>query len=182
METRLLRNLASFLAIAVLIAACSPNPPSAPLVSPQPSPGPLPSDTPRASDLPPTSAPPTPSLPPPSATAPEPYIVITDPSAIIGTWKTSLPDFVRFYADGTYYEANYVGDLETAPFAIGSYEFSDGFLLIRETEVHGVPSCGGKVGRYELRLLDSGRLQVVVLKDACGPRAGDTIGIYERVP
>lgn len=182
METRFFRNLPAFLVMAVLVAACSPNPPPATPVSPQPSPGPLPSDTPRATDVPPTSAPPTPSLPPPSATAPEPYIVITDPSAIIGTWKTSLPDFVRYYADGTYNEANSLGDLETAPFAIGSYEFSDGFLRVRETEVHGVPSCGGKVGRYELRLLDSGRLQVVVLKDACAARAGDTIGIYERVP
>ncbi|MCJ7678296.1 MAG: hypothetical protein MUO35_11305, partial [Anaerolineales bacterium] len=113
---------------------------------------------------------------------PESYVTITDPGAIIGTWKTSLPDFVRFYADGAYNEANHLEDLEIAPFAIGSYEFSDGFLVVREMEVHGVPSCGGKVGRYELRLLDSGRLQVVVLKDACEARAGDTFGLYERVP
>jgi hypothetical protein len=182
METRLVRTPGALLAIAVLLAACSPNPPPATLVSPQPSPSPLPSDTPLATDPPPTSAPPTPSLPPPSATAPEAYIVITDPNAILGTWRTSLPDFVRFYADGAYNEANDLEDLETAPFAIGSYEFSDGYLLVRETEVNGVPSCGGKVGRYELRLLDSGRLQIVVVKDACGARAGDTIGLYERVP
>jgi len=25
-------------------------------------------------------------------------------------------------------------------------------------------------------------MQIVVIKDACGPRAGDTQGIYQRVP
>ena len=167
---RALRTL-GVLAVAINLASCSP--PQAPTeVLPEPPP----------SHPPPTSTtlPPTPTAPPP--TAPEPYSVVTDAEQIIGTWKFSDTDFTRFYEDGTIHDANSLGQLDADPFAVNSYEFEDGRLIARELSVSGVPPGGGKVGSYEIRLLHLGQIQIVVIKDACVPRAGDTQGIYEHVP
>jgi hypothetical protein len=118
----------------------------------------------------------------PTATAPEPYVIVTELQQVIGTWKFSDSDFTRFYENGTYHDAYTLAQLDTDPYAVNKIEFDDGHLVAREVSVSGVPPCGGKVGIYELRLLQSGKLQIVVVKDTCGPRAGDTQGIYEHIP
>jgi hypothetical protein len=118
---------------------------------------------------------------PPTATAPEPYTVVTTLEQVIGTWRFSDSDFTRFYDDGTYHDAYTLARLDSDPYAVNKIEFEDGHLVAREVSVSGVPPCGGKVGIYELRLLQSGRMQIVVVKDTCGPRAADTQGIYERI-
>jgi hypothetical protein len=173
-------NTLGILAIVSLLASCSP--PQAPTqVLPEPA----------ASRLPPTSTtlPSTPTAPPPSATprpptptAPEPYAVVKEAQEIIGTWKFSESDFTRFYEDGTMHDAYSLAQLDDDPFAVNTYEFEEAKLILRELSVSGIPSCGGKVGTYEIRLLQSGNLQIVVIKDSCGPRAGDTHGIYKHVP
>ena len=176
---RILKTL-GVLAVISTLASCSP-----PQASTEALPESLPSKPPPTSTtLPPspTTAPPTASPRPPTPTAPEPYSVVTEAGQIIGTWKFSDTDFTRFYEDGTMHDAVSLAQLDAAPFAVNRYEFEDGHLIAREVSVSGVPSCGGKVGSYEIRLLQSGRMQIVVIKDSCGPRAGDTQGIYERVP
>jgi len=156
---------------------------------PQPAGEVLPTPTPTS--LPPTSTtePPTTTMsiptktsPPPTATAPEPYIVVIDPDPIVGTWKFSSSDFTRFDLDGTYREARSLESLDDKPFSIGHYDFDNGYLVVETLSVFGVPSCGTKVGKYEVRILDSGKMQIVLIKDSCGPRGGDTKGIYERIP
>jgi hypothetical protein len=125
---------------------------------------------------------PTSTSPLPTATAPEPYTVVVDPDSIIGTWKSSGYDFARFDPDGTYREARSLEALDDKPFAINQYDFEGGFLVVREISVSDVPSCGSRVGRYEVRILDSGQMQMVLIKDNCGHRERDTEGIYERIP
>jgi hypothetical protein len=129
----------------------------------------------------PTAAPPT-RTPGPTATAPEPYALATEIQHIAGTWTISDALFVRFDEDGTFRSAYSADDLQARPYQVSTYTLEDGRLLIRELSVSGVPSCGTGMGKYEVRLLESGGLQLILIKDGCGPRAGDTAGIYRRVP
>ncbi len=149
------------LAMASIIAGCSPpQVTSEPLAEASPSNPPPTSTTPPST---PTAPPPTKVPPPPSATAPEPYAVVMEAEQLIGTWMGSESDFTRFYEDGTYREATSLTLLDDAPFAISKYEFEAGRFITREVSVSGVPSCGGKVGSYEIRLLQSGNLQIVLI-------------------
>jgi hypothetical protein len=54
-------------------------------------------------------------------------------------------------------------------------------MVITEVSVSGVPTCRKKIGSYEIRLLESGNIQIVAIKDQCPPRAGDVAGEYEPV-
>ena len=54
-------------------------------------------------------------------------------------------------------------------------------MVITEVSVSGVPSCGKKIGRYEIQLLENGNIQIVTINEQCPPRAGDTAGVYEPV-
>ncbi len=54
-------------------------------------------------------------------------------------------------------------------------------MVMTEVSVSGVPSCGKKSGSYEIRLLESGNIRIVAIKDQCAPRAGDLEGEYEPV-
>jgi hypothetical protein len=146
--------------------------------------GGLPGSPPPASTLlpsTPTRIPPTATLHPPTATAPEPY-TLPEAEELLGTWKFSDMDFTRFYEDGTVHEAYSLAQLDADPFAVNRFELEAGRMTLRELSVSGVPPCGDKVGVYELRLLEGGKLQMVTIRDACYPRAGDVEGMYERVP
>jgi hypothetical protein len=165
--------------IALIMAGCSPLP-----STPDDLPGTLPGSPPPASTLlssSPTRIPPTATLHPPTATAPEPF-TLAEAKEILGTWKYSESDFTRFYEDGTVHDAYSLAQLDADPFAINRFEVEAGRLTMHELSVSGVPPCGSKVGVYEIRLLQSGNLQIVTLRDECRPRAGDVEGIYERVP
>jgi hypothetical protein len=177
---RLLTRALGMLAVASILVSCSsPQSTSEALLGPSPSKPPATSTTQPSTR---TAVPSTMTPPPPTATAPEPYAVVTEAQQIIGTWKFSESDFTRFYEDGTYHDAYSIAQLDPDPYAVNKYEFEDGHLVAREVSVSGVPPCGGKVGSYEIRLLRSGKLQIIVIRDACGPRVADTQGIYERVP
>jgi len=54
-------------------------------------------------------------------------------------------------------------------------------MVTVEVSVFGVPSCQGRAGTYELRLLEGGTLYIVTIKDGCEPRAKETEGQYEPV-
>lgn len=54
-------------------------------------------------------------------------------------------------------------------------------MSIEEISVSGVPTCGSKIGVYEVRLLEGGKIRIVVTKDACSARADDISREYEPV-
>lgn len=108
--------------------------------------------------------------------------MVTDVRQIAGTYQFSGLQFVRFDEDGTFRSAHSLEDLESDPCQISRAQLEDGRLKIEEISVSGVPTCGSKLGSYEVRLLDSGGLQLVLIKDACTPRAADTAGVYVRLP
>ena len=51
--------------------------------------------------------------------------------------------------------------------------------VARSLAGYGVASCGSIVGSYEIQLLESDNIQLVVIEDDCG-RAGDIPGEYEQ--
>jgi hypothetical protein len=108
------------------------------------------------------------------------YVVVTSAEQIIGTWLRPSR-YRRFDEDGTYRSASSANALDGAPSSITSYRFEGGEMLVTEVTANDVPSCGDAVGRYEVRLLESGDLQIVVIEDPCHARAGSTAWVYERV-
>jgi hypothetical protein len=180
MKTRLLplNALAAWAAVLALAscgspAATSPPAPDSPSVAP-PSTSTNPPPT-------PTTMPPT-RMPAATATAPGAYALLTDLGQITGTYQFSGLQFVRFDQDGTFRSAHALDDLEADPYQVSSCRLEEGRLVIQEISVSGVPTCGSRVGSYEVRLLDNGDLQVVLIKDGCTPRAADTAGVYSRLP
>jgi len=161
------------LALASIMAGCRPGE-----AQPGAAPSPIASQPhPSGASLPPTPSrvPPTPPRQP-TATAPEPYTIVSEPAPLIGTWRFSDSDFTRFYPDGTIHEAANLVSLDGEPFAVNWYSFDEGRLILRELSVSGVPPCGNDPARYEALLLEGGRLQLVDIRDACGPRAGNVRG------
>ena len=116
----------------------------------------------------------------PPATASESFVVVTSAEQIIGTWMRPAR-YRRFDEDGTFRSASSANALDGAPSAINAYRFEEAVMLVTEVAVSGVPSCDDAVGHYEVRLFESGDLQIVVIKDPCHARAGSTAWVYERV-
>ena len=54
-------------------------------------------------------------------------------------------------------------------------------MVMTEIKVSGVPTCGKKIGSYEIRLLENGNIRIVAIKDECAPRTGDMAREYEPV-
>jgi len=54
-------------------------------------------------------------------------------------------------------------------------------MVMKEVSVSGVPSCGEKIGSYEIRLLESGNILIVILEDQCHHRTGSVAYWYEPV-
>lgn len=108
----------------------------------------------------------------------EGYTVITSAEEMIGTWHIESY-YVRFDADGTFRQAYAFESLDSQPYAVGTYAFEDGAMVITEISVTDVPSCGSKSGSYEARLLDSGKLKIATISEPCVPRARDLAQEYE---
>jgi hypothetical protein len=87
----------------------------------------------------------------------------------------------QFERDETFRQAHALDKLDSQPYAINSYHFEGTKMVMTEVSVSGVPSCGKKSGSYEIRLLESGNIRIVAIKDQCPPRAGDLDGEYELV-
>ena len=151
----------TFVFLSVLLNGCAPAAPLVPLTS-----------TPN----PPTA---TPTLKPPTATPTRAYTLATSAEEIVGTWLASY--YLRFDKDGTFRQAQTLEELDRQPYAISSYQFEGTKMVITEVSVLGVPTCGKKIGSYEVRLFESGNIRIVVIKDQCAPRAGDIAGEYEPV-
>jgi hypothetical protein len=107
------------------------------------------------------------------------YVVVTSAEQIIGTWMKPAR-YRRFDEDGTYRSAYSASALDGAPYAINSYRFEGGVMLVTEVAVSGVPACGDAVGRYRVWLLESGELQIVAIGDPCPARSGDMTRVFQR--
>lgn len=121
------------------------------------------------------------ATPVPPTTTPTPAVTLaTSVEQVVGTWQSGRY-YIRFDADGTYRQAHVLEELASAPYAISSYQFEGSEMVTKAISVSGVPSCGEAIGRYNIRLLDSGHIRVVTIRDQCLPRAGDTAREYEPV-
>ena len=108
----------------------------------------------------------------------------TTTQELVGTWKrVELGDavFYRFEEDGTLGMAYSLNGLDDQPYAVSSIQFEGAKMLLTEVSVFGVPPCGERVGSYEVQLLESGNIQVVVIEDDCGARKGSVPGEFEPV-
>jgi len=106
------------------------------------------------------------------------FTLATYAEEIVGTWFAGN-FFIRFDKDGTFRQAHALDKLDSQPYAISSYQFEGTKIVTTEISVSGVPSCGKKIGSYEIQLLESGNIRIVAIKDQCAPRAGDIAGEYE---
>jgi hypothetical protein len=68
------------------------------------------------------------------------------------------------------------------PYAVNEFSFDGTRMSLKEiSRYHALASCGSKVGVYEVRLLESGAIQIVAVDDKCTARADDVEGVYEPV-
>ena len=110
----------------------------------------------------------------------------TSAEEIIGTWFAGNY-FIRFDKDGTFRQAHALDKLDNQPYAINSFQFEGMKMVITEISVSveisvsDVPTCGKKIGSYEIQVLESGNIRIVAIKDQCAPRARDVAGEYEPV-
>jgi len=126
----------------------------------------------------------TPTPIPPTATPTQAFTLATSAEEIVGTWQRGRvgdAGYIRFDEDGTRRGAYALNKLDSQPYAINSYQFEGTKMVTTEISVSGVPSCGEKIGSYEIRLLESGNIRIVVLEDECSHRAGSFAGEYEPV-
>lgn len=176
---KLSQRLIEVMLITLLLVGCG-----APAVTPV-----SPTATPTTVPLTATSVPPTLTpVPltatrtpiPRTATPTEAFTLATSAENIVGTWVVGSY-FIRFDKDGTFRQARALDELASHPYAITSYQFEDTKMVIKEVSVSGVPTCGKKIGNYEIQLLKSGNIRIVPIKDECKPRARDIAGEYEPV-
>jgi len=108
------------------------------------------------------------------------FMQVTSAEEVIGTWFVGMY-YIRFDEAGTFRQAHALETLDSQPYAISSYDFDGTKMVTQEISVSGVPSCGNQTGSYELRLLENGNLQILVIEDRCTGRALDTAGEYRPV-
>jgi hypothetical protein len=106
-------------------------------------------------------------------------VVVTSAEQVLGTWQF-LAARTRFDDDGTFRSAWSADALDSTPYAVNSYRFEGGVMLVTEVAVSGVPACGDAVGRYRVWLLEGGELQIVAIDDPCSARSGDLTRVVER--
>jgi hypothetical protein len=158
--------------IPLLIVGCG-----VPVATPTPIPSSAIPASPTVTPVPPTA---TLTSKPPTATPTQAFTLATSAEKIVGTWVRGTY-YIRFEKDGTFRQAHELDKLDSQPYAITSYLFEGTEMVITEVSVSGVPTCGKKIGNYEIRFFESGNIQIVAIKDQCAPRTGDISGEYEPV-
>lgn len=172
---RLISPVISLILFLLLLTACGT--PQLPSARPSPTPTPLP-PTARPTEILPADTP-APELPTRIPTQVFKLAASTDDVA--GTWVSGDAYYIRFDKDGTYRQAHALDKLDSQPYAILSYHFEGTTMLVTDISVSGVPSCGKRIGRYEIRLLESGNIRIVIIKEECVPRGKDTALEFEPV-
>jgi hypothetical protein len=117
---------------------------------------------------------------PPAVAPTRAFTLATSAEEILGTWVAGRY-YIRFDKDGTFRQAHALDELDSQPYTINSYQLEGTKMVTTEVSVVGVPTCGKKIGSYEIRLLENGNIRIVAIKDGCAPRAGDMAGEYEPV-
>jgi hypothetical protein len=162
-------------AVTAVPPTITPHPPT---TTPVPKP-PTATLTPASPTLTSTPIPPTAtSTEPPTVPPTQAFKLATTAEEVIGTWFAGNY-YIRFNKDGTFRQAHALDKLESQPYAISSYQFEGTKMVITEVSVSGVPTCGKKIGSYEVQLLESGNIRIVAIKDQCAPRAGELAGEYK---
>jgi len=125
---------------------------------------------------------PTPTATPPTSAPTQVFTLATSINDIMGTWHNEGKGiYLRFYEDVTLHQSHSLDNLDNQPYAISEVRFEGTQMLLKETAVSGVPSCGDTPGIYEVRLLPDGKIRIVRIKEKCSPRAGDTALQYDPV-
>lgn len=119
---------------------------------------------------------------PPTATAPLPFTLAAQAEDLIGTWGRPDGLYVRFYDDGTFHLGFSLSSIDSMPPIANTYTVDGPQIRVTEiTSAIGL-SCGSDVGIYEVRRLEGGGIQIVVINDPCGFRRRDIPSVYEAVP
>jgi hypothetical protein len=118
----------------------------------------------------------------PPATESDAFVVVTTAEQVIGTWRAGN-DHIRFDEDGTFRMAVGRDQLEHRPYDISDCRFEDAVMHVLNIATRGIrdPGGGGEEGRYEVRLLEGGSLQIVLIEDPSAGRAGNLAKVYELV-
>jgi len=132
---------------------------------------------PSATPIPPTATPTVRSL---TATPTHVFTLVTSAEEIVGTWLGAA-FCIRIYEDGTLNKAWSLDKLDSHPYAVSKFWFEGTQMFIEEITVSGAPSCGRKIGIYEIRLLENDNIQISSIKDQCSQRVNSTGGIYQPV-
>jgi hypothetical protein len=82
--------------------------------------------------------------------------------------------YQRFKNDGTHYLSVSLENLNTKPAVEGTCRFEGNVLVLTDVKVTGLPSCGGRPGRYQVHLLPSGNITFVRVFETCQPRGHST--------
>lgn len=176
---KLSQRLIEVMLIPLLLVGCGA--PAVTLIPPTATPTPVPL---TATSVPPTLTPVPPTATrtpiPRTATPTEAFTLATSAETIVGTWVVGNY-YIRFDKDGTFRQAHALDELASRPYSTSSYKFEGTKMIIAEESVSGVPTCGKKIGSYEIQLLESGNIRIVPIKDECKPRARDIAGEYEPV-
>ncbi|MFC2046247.1 hypothetical protein ACFLTC_01840 [Chloroflexota bacterium] len=110
------------------------------------------------------------------------FTLATSAEEIVGTWQAGFGRYrIRFDEDETFRQARELDELDSKPYAINSYQFDGTKMVAKDIRVSGVPSCGKKIGSYEIRLLESGNIWIVAIEDSCEARANDIAREYGPV-
>lgn len=153
----------------------TPVPPTDTPVPPTATPVP-PTDTP----VPPTDTPVPPTPVPPTETPGAEFTLATSTEEILGTWQQGSWT-IRFDADG---KCSQMGPYRAdgQPYAVSEFSLDGTRMSLKEISLYPfLPSCGSKVGTYEVWLLENGTIQIVAVDDKCADRAGDVAGEYVSV-
>jgi hypothetical protein len=84
---------------------------------------------------------------------------------ILGTWQQGGYT-IRFDDNG---KCSQMGPYRADgyPYAVNEFSFDGTRMSLKEISVSNVSSCGRAVGVYEVRLLESGAIQIVAVDDKC---------------
>ena len=158
MDHRPLGKLLRLGVFIMLVVACSPS------ATPTPTPEPEPAKR-------------------PTATLPAGARLATSLEDIAGTWVGTTADrmYQQFNLDGTCYTSVSLEKLNTQPGVESTCAFEADVLVMTDVKVTGLPSCGGKPGRYQVHLLDNGNIIFTRVFETCAPRGRTTAQEHEPV-
>jgi hypothetical protein len=95
-------------------------------------------------------------------------VLLTKASDIVGTW-------FGIAKDGMYETFTANGLLQTSASGSGvdaecSYSFEGTNLVLKEIKATGLPSCGVRIGTYQVELLPNGSIRFWAVSDSCTGR------------